>query len=173
MRVVEHWHRLPRESVDASGNVHAEVGQGSEQPYLLRDVPAHCRGLDYMTFFKVFPNLNQSRILFYKILFYKVHAGPSCLQVLRWVGAGEILTSHTAVCALMVQDRLWDQLSVVARVPALHRDILANWAQFPRSNFVIVARTMPGGEQGLPCVMPPVSLISYIGLNCCLPPKHP
>lgn len=150
MRVVEHWHRLPRESVDASGNVHAEVGQGSEQPYLLRDVPAHCRELDYMTFFKVFPNLNQSRILFYKILFYKVRAGPSCLQVLRWVGAGEILTSHTAVCALMVQDRLWDQLSVVARVPALHR---VSWQTGRNSQGQKLSSWQgqcPGGSRGCP-----------------------
>jgi len=50
--VVKHWHRLPREVVDASspetGNIQGQVGQGSEQPGLVLDVPAHCRrvGLD-------------------------------------------------------------------------------------------------------------------------------
>lgn len=93
--------------------------------------------------------------------------------MLRWIWAGDILTSHTAFCALMVQGRLWDQLSVGPSVPALHREILANWAQFPRLKFVIVPKTMPGREQGLPCVMLPVSLISQACLNCCLPPEHP
>ena len=29
-----------------AGNVQGQVGQGSEQPDLVEDVPAHCRGLD-------------------------------------------------------------------------------------------------------------------------------
>jgi len=48
MRVMKRWHRMPREVV--TGNVQGQVGQGSEQPGLVEDVPAHCRGLDYMTF---------------------------------------------------------------------------------------------------------------------------
>lgn len=93
--------------------------------------------------------------------------------MLRWIGAGEILTSHKGFCALMVQDRLWDQPSVGARVPALHRYILANSVQFQRLKFVIVPRTMPGRDQELPCVVLPVSLISHTALIFCLPPKHP
>ena len=48
LRVVKHWHRLPREGVDAPipGNIPGQVGWGSEQPDLVEDVPAHCRGLD-------------------------------------------------------------------------------------------------------------------------------
>ena len=44
--LVKHWHRLPREVVDwgVPGNVQGQVGQGSEQPDLVEDVPAHCRG---------------------------------------------------------------------------------------------------------------------------------
>ncbi|PKU34471.1 pol- hypothetical protein [Limosa lapponica baueri] len=32
------------------GNIQGQVGWGSEQPDLVEDVPAHCRGLDWMTF---------------------------------------------------------------------------------------------------------------------------
>jgi len=50
MRVVKHWHRLPRDVVDAPfpGNIQGQVGWGFEQPDLVEDVPAHCRvvGLD-------------------------------------------------------------------------------------------------------------------------------
>jgi len=47
MRVVKHWHRLPREAVEAPipGDIQGQVGQGSEQPGLVEDVPARCRGL--------------------------------------------------------------------------------------------------------------------------------
>jgi len=30
------------------GNIQGQVGRGSEQPDLAEDVPAHCRGLDWM-----------------------------------------------------------------------------------------------------------------------------
>jgi len=52
IRVVKQWRRLPREVVDAPslGNVPCQVGQGSEQPDRVEDVPAHCRGLDQLTF---------------------------------------------------------------------------------------------------------------------------
>jgi len=43
MRVVRHWHRLPREAVAAS--VQGHVAWSSEQPGLVEDVPAHGRGL--------------------------------------------------------------------------------------------------------------------------------
>jgi len=38
IKVVKHWHRLPRELVEG------EVGWCSEQPGLVEDSPAHCRG---------------------------------------------------------------------------------------------------------------------------------
>jgi len=45
MRVVKHWHRLPREvgRCPIPRNIQHEVGQRSEQPDLVVDVPAHCR----------------------------------------------------------------------------------------------------------------------------------
>jgi len=48
MRVAKHWNRLPRELVEAPGNIQGQVGQGSEQRGLVEDVPAPCRvvGLD-------------------------------------------------------------------------------------------------------------------------------
>ena len=50
MRVVKHWHRLPREVADAPvpGNIQGQIGRGSEQPDRVEGVPAHCRegGLD-------------------------------------------------------------------------------------------------------------------------------
>jgi len=46
MRVVKHWHRLPREAVEApSLNIQGQVGRHSEKPGLVEDVPAHCRGI--------------------------------------------------------------------------------------------------------------------------------
>jgi len=44
-RVVKHWHRLPREVVDAPRNIQGQVGKGSEQSDLVEDVLAHCGGL--------------------------------------------------------------------------------------------------------------------------------
>jgi len=40
MRVVKHWHRLPREVADAPsipGNIQGQVGWGSEQPDRVED----------------------------------------------------------------------------------------------------------------------------------------
>ena len=43
MRVMRHWHRLPREAVDAPS---LEGGwMGFEQPGLVEAVPAHGRGI--------------------------------------------------------------------------------------------------------------------------------
>jgi len=45
MRVVKHWNQLPRGGrCPIHGNIHSQVGRGSEQPGLVKDVPAHCRG---------------------------------------------------------------------------------------------------------------------------------
>jgi len=54
MRVVKHWHRLPRvvqiAQIAHSGrcllpeSVEGHIRQGSEQPGLFEDVPAHCGG---------------------------------------------------------------------------------------------------------------------------------
>lgn len=38
LTIVKHWHRLPRETLDAISS-----GLDSEQPDLLEGVPAHCR----------------------------------------------------------------------------------------------------------------------------------
>jgi len=45
VRVVRHWHRLPREAVDAPvpGSVQGQVGWGFEQPGLVEGVPGHGR----------------------------------------------------------------------------------------------------------------------------------
>jgi len=49
MRVVKHGHRLLRNVVEGSGgaipgNIQGHVGRGSEQPGLVEDIPARCRG---------------------------------------------------------------------------------------------------------------------------------
>lgn len=49
MWVMKHWHRLLEEVVDACPWKHSsQVGQSSEDPDLVEDVPCHCRevGLD-------------------------------------------------------------------------------------------------------------------------------
>jgi len=66
--VVRHWHRLLREVVEAPSletfkelacddMVHSEcqVGQGSEQPDLVEDVPAYCRGVGLDDLERSFP----------------------------------------------------------------------------------------------------------------------
>jgi len=47
LRAGRHWHRFPREVVDANipGNIQGQVGRGSDPG---EDVPAHCRQLDWM-----------------------------------------------------------------------------------------------------------------------------
>lgn len=42
MRVVEHWHKLPRE-VDTPGTIQGQVGLGCEQSDPVEYVPAYCR----------------------------------------------------------------------------------------------------------------------------------
>jgi len=44
MRVVKHWHRLPREMADAHPWKHSRSGWMG-QPGLVEDIPAYCRGL--------------------------------------------------------------------------------------------------------------------------------
>lgn len=48
MRVIKQWNRLPREVVDE--NIQCQSGWGSEPPALVADVPACCRGLDWVAF---------------------------------------------------------------------------------------------------------------------------
>jgi len=47
MRVVKHWHRLPREVVDAPPleTLEVRLHESSEPPDLVEDVTAHCRGV--------------------------------------------------------------------------------------------------------------------------------
>jgi len=46
MTVVKHWNRLPRGGrCPIPGKVQGQIGQGSELPDLVEDVPAHCRGV--------------------------------------------------------------------------------------------------------------------------------
>jgi len=47
MRVMKHWHRVPREALDAPlpGSLQGQVGWSSEQPGLVEDVPAHGMGV--------------------------------------------------------------------------------------------------------------------------------
>ncbi|PKU41182.1 hypothetical protein llap_8511 [Limosa lapponica baueri] len=47
LRMMKHWPKLPREVVDAPslGNSQGQVGWGSEQPDLVEDVPAYCKGI--------------------------------------------------------------------------------------------------------------------------------
>jgi len=47
MRVVRHWHRLRREVVAAPSleTFNTRLNGGSEQPDLVKDAPAHCRGV--------------------------------------------------------------------------------------------------------------------------------
>jgi len=48
MRVVRHWHRLPREAMAAPspGSVQGQGGPGFEHPGLVEGVPAHGRGAE-------------------------------------------------------------------------------------------------------------------------------
>jgi len=46
MRVLKHWSRLLSGGrCPKPGNIQGQVGRGSEQPDLVEDVPAHCRGI--------------------------------------------------------------------------------------------------------------------------------
>jgi len=47
-RVVRHWNRFAQRGGQCpiTENIPGQVGQGSEQPDLVEDVPAHCGGLD-------------------------------------------------------------------------------------------------------------------------------
>jgi len=44
MRVVKHWNQRGSGG-PIPGNIQGQVGQGSEQPGLAEDDPAHCRGV--------------------------------------------------------------------------------------------------------------------------------
>jgi len=47
MKVMKHWNKLPRGGrCPIPGNIQGWVGQGSEQPGLVKDVPVHCRGVE-------------------------------------------------------------------------------------------------------------------------------
>jgi len=66
VRVMKHWHRLPREAVAASlpGSVQGQVGWSSEQPGLVGDVPAHGRGVGTRQSLRSIPTL--TILLFYE-----------------------------------------------------------------------------------------------------------
>jgi len=38
-----------------SGNIQGQVGQGSEQPGLVEDIPAHCRGIGLCDLYRSLP----------------------------------------------------------------------------------------------------------------------
>ena len=59
MRVLKHWHRLPREVVDTPLPVvvQGQVGWSSEQPGLVGDVPAHGRGVGTRWSLRFLPTL--------------------------------------------------------------------------------------------------------------------
>ena len=65
VRLLRHWHRVPREAVAAPspGSVQGQVGQrGLKQPALVESVPAHGWGWNWRSF-QVPSNTNQSGIL--------------------------------------------------------------------------------------------------------------
>lgn len=70
-------------------NIQGQVGKGSQLPDLVEEVSAHCRGLDYQTFFRHFqPQPNHSLLPFQQFPGKRAGTSGSCRDGL-WEVPGE------------------------------------------------------------------------------------